>query len=588
MKVSVIIFWNLLLLGPLMGFAQSSFLPLQDEGIYHDAQAVGTWLNQNPNFQELAWTLSYERVSPGGKHYTFIPSLKGIPILGGMVKINVDTGGKLRSLVSDFPSSIRVISTDFSHAPLRENSLNSITQGGVWNKRFELKGGELFPIWHREFSPDSNRTSLISSQVRASLPDTVGWGQVFLPDPCTKGQVRYGELFEDNEDRHSPEFDALMDSVKLLDILFEDGLFKLKGPYVEIFDITDRNIPPATSEDGNFFFTRDQSGFEDVMAYYHIDRFQRYVQELGFTNLQNRPIRVDTHGFIGDQSEFVRLGDASYLKFGEGGVDDAEDADVIIHEYAHALSYAANRPERYSCERLGLDEGIADYFAAGYSWDISPYDWENLFNWDGNNPFFPGRSVAITTMYPLEDCSLQSGENDINDWGQIWASAMMKLRIEIGGVEADRIMLQALYGLTEESNFSDAAQLVLEADELLYQGAHSERINFHFCVQGIVEGSSCLSVSQQGEIFDRSASDFYIQTLPGSSRMVFHWKGNPSQRGMLSFQLFTLLGQKIVDISGPKSHKWEEKIPLSAGLYVFKLKDSLGTLIDVGKVWMEK
>ncbi|MEM6632240.1 MAG: hypothetical protein AAF694_21370 [Bacteroidota bacterium] len=568
------------------GFAQSTYTALAEHGQHLNEASVRSWLLQNPSFQSFEWEFRYERTSPGGKHYTFLPIKEGIRLLGGMVRVNVDREGRVYSVVSDLPSQVDIQSKDFALAPKVENPFLEPESTSTWQKRFELKEGTLYPIWYQERSLRSPSATLNNAEARSILQDTVGWGRVFLPDPCTKGQVRYGELFEDNEDSHSPVFDALMDTVELLDITFEEGVFRLKGPYVEIFDITDREIPPVTSADGNFFFTRDESGFEDVMAYYHIDRFQRYIQVLGFTNLQNRTIRADTHGFIGDQSEFVRLGDASYLKFGEGGVDDAEDADVIIHEYAHAISYDANRPERYSCERLGLDEGIADYFAAGYSWDINPYDWENLFNWDGNNPFFPGRSVAITTMYPLGDCSLQSGENDINDWGQIWASAMMNLRNEIGGIETDRIMLQALYGLTEESGFTEAAQLVLEADELLYQGAHTDRINFWFCQQGILGGSTCLSVSRGEELPHSQLAGYRFHSERESSKLTFHWEGIYSSKGLVTLQVYNQLGQEVFAAYGPSNQKWKETHVISGGLHVFKLMDSSGMLIHAGKIWV--
>ena len=72
-----------------------------------------------------------------------------------------------------------------------------------------------------------------------------------------------------------------------------------------------------------------------------------------------------------DQSVFIGNSGNSYLLFGEGGVDDAEDADVIIHEYAHAISYAASPETNSGTERRGLDEGLGDYFAAIYSYQYN-------------------------------------------------------------------------------------------------------------------------------------------------------------------------------------------------------------------------
>src|SRR6185312_17052876 len=80
--------------------------------------------------------------------------------------------------------------------------------------------------------------------------------------------------------------------------------------------------------------------FEQVMAYYWITEAQNYIQRLGFGSGAFRPIN--------NESQDVRINqlgiDNSFswdkkdlLRFGKGGVDDAEDAEVILHEYGHAI-----------------------------------------------------------------------------------------------------------------------------------------------------------------------------------------------------------------------------------------------------------
>ena len=71
------------------------------------------------------------------------------------------------------------------------------------------------------------------------------------------------------------------------------------------------------------------------MAYFHIDRMQRYLQGLGFANVVHRSIPVNLHATAEDNSFYSPTTRA--LNFGDGGVDDAQDADVISHEYGHAI-----------------------------------------------------------------------------------------------------------------------------------------------------------------------------------------------------------------------------------------------------------
>ena len=95
--------------------------------------------------------------------------------------------------------------------------------------------------------------------------------------------------------------------------------------------------------------------------------------------LKSGGVKFDPSGLSGaDNSHY--LGGSGQLAFGEGGVDDAEDADVIVHEFGHALSDHASPLSNTGLERRAIDEGYGDYFAASYSRKFSDYNWENIFS----------------------------------------------------------------------------------------------------------------------------------------------------------------------------------------------------------------
>ena len=59
----------------------------------------------------------------------------------------------------------------------------------------------------------------------------------------------------------------------------------LDGPYVST-----KNTPNRVKRTNRrFLFTRADRAFKEVMVYFHIDRAQRYIQELGFNNALNHP-----------------------------------------------------------------------------------------------------------------------------------------------------------------------------------------------------------------------------------------------------------------------------------------------------------
>jgi hypothetical protein len=75
------------------------------------------------------------------------------------------------------------------------------------------------------------------------------------------------------------------------------------------------------------------------MAYYWVTEAQKYIQALGFGTARYRPVNRSRR--TADQpvgrGQLVLLGQARRDPLGKGGVDDAEDAEVILHEYGHAV-----------------------------------------------------------------------------------------------------------------------------------------------------------------------------------------------------------------------------------------------------------
>jgi len=106
---------------------------------------------------------------------------------------------------------------------------------------------------------------------------------------------------------------------------------RLKGPYADTTGTP--NCAPVDR-----FPVRLQprdNRFEEVMAYHHIDALQRYLSSWfkDGKGILNRSIKVNATVEKKTTPTMIRLRQARYT-YGDGGVDDAEDADVIIHEYA--------------------------------------------------------------------------------------------------------------------------------------------------------------------------------------------------------------------------------------------------------------
>src|SRR5262249_28097644 len=148
------------------------------------------------------------------------------------------------------------------------------------------------------------------------------------------------------------------------------------------------------------------------------------------------------------------------LSFGEGGVDDAEDSDVIIHELGHGVHDWITGGGLSQVN--GLSEGLGDYNAASYSRSLGqwasgdpPFQW--TFNWDGHNPFWPGRITNSTLHYP------EGLDGEVHDDGVIWVTSLMHIWDDIGQQRADKAVWEGIAMTNGSSSQDDAAHAVLQA-----------------------------------------------------------------------------------------------------------------------------
>jgi Zn-dependent metalloprotease len=148
-----------------------------------------------------------------------------------------------------------------------------------------------------------------------------GTGKVFNPNPVVS--------LNDTTLKDSSTIPA--GAYVQVDLKDLDGTGFLEGPFVS----TRRTPNRIQATDLKFLFTRDARAFKETMVYYHIDTVQRYIQTLGFNNVNHRAIEVNIDGTTEDNSFYSPM--TKSLTFGTGGVDDAEDAEIILHEYGHSI-----------------------------------------------------------------------------------------------------------------------------------------------------------------------------------------------------------------------------------------------------------
>jgi hypothetical protein len=462
------------------------------------------------------WAETYTLQSPYGSYTQYVQTVAGVPLWGSGLKVNRNRDGKVVSAwvnaypgqllqlplpahTPEVPATALLHSLQASgHAPLYEVTPWYVLQlpdtqwRAVWALSTVQEPGTA-DSWLRVY--DAHTGALLHSQSRALhvARDTSAQGLVYYPNPITTARTSYGAFpeYTDNSDQTNDSLDARRVAVVLRQVTYDETtqLFQLQGPHVRLVNLGGPNLEPVTRTDDTFHYHRGESGFEDVNVYYHIDTVQRYLQALGFDNLANYALQVDAHATTSDNSNFVPAGVDSYIRMGIGGVDDAEDAEVVVHEYGHALSHAASPNTLAGTERLGIEEGNADYLCTSYARRLNPdYGWERLFEWDGHNPFWAGRTATFSQSY---NQVMNKSFINIYELAQVWASALMQVWTVHGPAATDPVVFEALYMTQNNLTLPQGVQNLLDADTLVHGGLLSLELYRAFCGYGVLDAATC-------------------------------------------------------------------------------------------------
>jgi len=346
-------------------------------------------------------------------------------------------------------------------------------------------------------------------------------GRVFKVNPVVA--LNAPEL-RDQNDAATAVPEAAYSAVTLRD-LAESG--PLRGPWVEIRDL-EPNANPQVDAAGSLSFNRADDGFEEVNTYYHVDRAQRYLQELGYRGVRGvvpYAIEADPHGAGGADNSYYISGaipGRGTLIFGDGGTDDAEDSDLIVHEYLHAIQdwiAPAVFGGTFISESRALGEAAGDYWAFSAKYEQARSS--------GRDPYcFADWDARCWTDEPSEVCAYRpdsnclrrvDGTKSMTDYistnapgsehrnGEIMSSALREILESLvlrfgtneGHRRADTIVIESMFGTAPNPTFASFARRLLLADRLLYGGASADVICAAMSFRGIVV--DCGFSSPRGE-----------------------------------------------------------------------------------------
>lgn len=416
---------------------------------------------------------------------------------------------------------------------------------GYWEHKIDALTGEVLSVRRHEISekyaaddvPDFTayrgpvaslreetlrlETALKAAEGPVTPAATVdGSALVFDPDPRTT-------LMNDGllDTSSAATFNPAYFTRTLREITLESGTYRLRGPWVTVTNVASELPATAVSTTTNGIWTakRGTNAFNDVMCYFHIDQNQRYLQSLGYTGqagIQAVSIPVDSDGVNGDDnSHYVPA--QNLLAFGHGGVDDDEDADVILHEYGHAITYDTT-PSFGGGDSGAIGEGFGDYWGASYSWTTTngaTHHPEWAFSWDGHGPdTWTGRFLDKTNLtynHATTYVAHQTINGIANYSDQLWGTPLFQAFRDLVArgrppMEMDTIVIESFFGVGSGVKMRDMANSTVKAAMELYPaGPHASVYYTRFTNQLILVAfplpDPTLTYPTGGEVFATGA-----------------------------------------------------------------------------------
>ena len=472
--------------------------------LYGEPQQTLVWLSRAKKLK-LAWLVQLDVYQPFGHWSWFIDANNG--------------------------ETLKVMRREISHIGLAKSDRNKplVSLSNALEK-FSIKQ-------KKQQSQQAKDVALASDQLQAA-----GTAQVFDPDPRTT--LGSSSLTDTSL---ASAFTGAYQNVILPDVNYSGGVYRLSGPWVNVTDFDPPHTAPTTSNSGSWNFQRGQLGFNDAMTYFHLDKNQRYIQSLGFSGsngIQQGAIAADSNGANGADNSYFS-GSYNRLSFGHGCVDDNEDADVILHEYGHAINHNINS-QWHGGDTGAMGEGFGDYWAASYSYSTpggASYQPFKVFTWDAAGGCWSGRRLDKTSARynPAQNYTAHSSQSGfISD--ELWSTPLFQALVELITVEGesresvDKIILEAQFGLGANLTMRQMAEsIVLTARRLYPTGPHATVFQQQFIHHEILSDEQGLALellatrdsgndgyADPGDLLTMTVRlrNQYLDSLPASSLAV--------------------------------------------------------------------
>jgi Zn-dependent metalloprotease len=444
-------------------------------------------------------TLFKTKTSLLGVHRWYRQVLDGYPVVGGMYAVHETTTGRHAGKVATWDGRVKVGTLAATDATVTADAAIAAavayTKGTpltfVAPSLWALPGAQTRLVWSVSTvtsNPGGAHLSYVDAITGAVLKDEIesktaepeakwvtGKAKVFDPNPVVKLQ---DEELTDQGDSDAAVPAKAYSKRKLRNL---DKSHTLVGRWAKLV-----NSDLASSKSDKYFFTRSNDDFEQVMDYYALDTEQMYYQQLGFTDVNAEPQKIQADAMSDDNSWYIPAQDL--IQTGTGGVDDAEDPEVVWHEAGHATQDDQVPGFGRGSQAGAIGEGYGDYIAVTlsqqFSEDTKLTPWTCVMDWDATSytppPTHCLRTTDTTKMYP-DDLT-----GEVHADGEIWSAALWKMNLSMGRDKATTAIIEGTFNFDPATTMPDAAKKVVAAAKELYGKKMAKKATAAFHAKGIL------------------------------------------------------------------------------------------------------
>ncbi|MET1071414.1 MAG: M4 family metallopeptidase [Umezawaea sp.] len=418
-------------------------------------------------------------------HYWYAQTFEGKPVLGGYYAKHVDKRTKRatvqdgRIAVSGLASTTPQVATERADATVDQQ----VAGDRAATELSVLPGPQSKLVYAVVSRTDRGSVRTIVDAASGEVIKTEdivkraeGTGKIFAPNPVASLQ---SETLTDQDDADAAVPAKAYKKVRLSDL---DTSGYLSGKYAKLVGPTNEL---AFQKNRKFEYTRSDDRFEQVMAYSGVTDAQKYIQRLGFKDVNNEAQDVTTIGFEDDNSFYDPSTDQ--ITFGTGGVDDAEDAEIIWHELGHAIQDAQVPNFGQSLDGGSIGEAFGDWWALIMSVplqkDSALTPLACIGDWDAT-------SYTDDTPHCLRrtdtDLKVSDREGEVHFDGQIWSRALFDIYQAVGRDESARIVLESQFSYTPDTTFAQAAETTVATAKALCGNRTADKVKAAFVARGIL------------------------------------------------------------------------------------------------------